>query len=286
MAKQVQIRRDTATNLNSTVPAQGELGVDITNKELRIGDGSKQGGVITPNVVSAQNNKYTYATAGGTANALTVTLASAPTSYVGGLSFYFKAIANNTNATTINVNGLGAKNVLKKDAGVLSNLVADDIFTDGVYKVTYDGVQFQIEGAGSGGITSVSQGDLNTSMGSVSSSLSGSGNSSFNLTLPGGEYGFYPQTRYSGASGNAAQVMVGGQGMSTTFNTNISGYRIIAGTTVTIFAQQRYINSSPPFDLGDGEVGGFIFALIDGNGDIQSTYVADVPPWGYNGPLL
>ncbi len=36
--------------------------------------------------------------------------------------------------------------------------------------------------------------------------------------------------------------------------------------------------------MGDGEVGGFIFALVNNSGEIVAHYAADVPPWGYNGP--
>lgn len=36
--------------------------------------------------------------------------------------------------------------------------------------------------------------------------------------------------------------------------------------------------------MGDGEAGGFIYALLDGDGKVVSHYAADVPPWAYNGP--
>jgi hypothetical protein len=49
-------------------------------------------------------------------------------------------------------------------------------------------------------------------------------------------------------------------------------------------AQQRYVTSSPPFDLGEGEAAGFLFLLLDKQGNVKGHYLADVPPWGYNGP--
>src|SRR5262245_19218842 len=52
-------------------------------------------------------------TAGGTANALTITLAPAITAYVTGATFAFKAAATNTGAATINANAVGVRNLRK-----------------------------------------------------------------------------------------------------------------------------------------------------------------------------
>jgi hypothetical protein len=46
----------------------------------------------------------------------------------------------------------------------------------------------------------------------------------------------------------------------------------------------RYIQASPPYDLGDGEIPLFIFALVDSAGNIMGVDVAHDPPWYYNGP--
>jgi hypothetical protein len=76
------------------------------------------------------------------------------------------------------------------------------------------------------------------------------------VTLAGGQYGFYPQHK----------------------TTTISTWSRRADF------QQRYVTSSPPYDIGDGEVGAFLFALVDPAGKIVSHYFADDPPWAYNGP--
>lgn len=143
---QVQIRRDTATNIDASTPANGELGYDTTNKRLRTGDGVTAGGIIIPNYLDAQKNAFTYATAGGTATDLTLTLAKSPGSYVAGQIFRFKAAASSTGATTLNVNALGAKDILKMSAGALTSLSAGDLILGGVYEVVYDGTQFQLLG--------------------------------------------------------------------------------------------------------------------------------------------
>lgn len=58
---------------------------------------------------------------------------------------------------------------------------------------------------------------------------------------------------------------VSGGGMGYTFNAN-------------------YINSSPPWDMGDGEIPLFVFAEVRPDSSIARVDIADAPPWGYNGP--
>lgn len=145
-ATQTQIRRDTASNLASSVPANSELAHDTTNKRVHIGDGSTNGGIVMPNFLDLQNNSFTYATAGGTANAITLTVSPTPLSLTAGLIVRFKASATNTGATTINLNSLGVKNIYKFTEGVLGNIAAGDIVADGFYEIAYDGVQFQLLG--------------------------------------------------------------------------------------------------------------------------------------------
>ncbi len=45
-----------------------------------------------------------------------------------------------------------------------------------------------------------------------------------------------------------------------------------------------YINSSPPYDMGDGEIPLFIYAVIDGAGGIDRLSISPDPVWIYNGP--
>ena len=94
------------------------------------------------NVAQAQDGSTTYAVAGGSANALTVTLAPAITAYVEGQAVVFSAASNNTAAATINVNSVGAKNLLRKDG---SSLKVNDLQADFVYTAIYDGVDFILQ---------------------------------------------------------------------------------------------------------------------------------------------
>ncbi len=144
-ATQTQIRRDTSANLNAATPATGELGYDTTNKRLVVGDGSTLGGIRHASFKDIQNNTFIYGTVGGTADVITLTNSPVCAAYATGQTFRFKAGSNNTGATTMNVDGLGAKNILKMVSNVLTALEADDLTSGGIYDIHYDGTQFQIK---------------------------------------------------------------------------------------------------------------------------------------------
>lgn len=94
--------------------------------------------------------------------------------------------------------------------------------------------------------SAISQAKLKTSSGEVSIEVNSSGG---NVTLPGGEYGFYPQVR-SAASHVTAQIA---SVLSTTsYVTNIY---LFAAAVDTLYARQRYVTSS-------GEVN-WLFILRD-----------------------
>lgn len=66
---------------------------------------------------------------------------SAITTYQARQNFYFVAVNTNTSAVTLNVSGLGAKNVTKNYNAAL---VAGDIKANSIVQVVYDGTQFQL----------------------------------------------------------------------------------------------------------------------------------------------
>jgi hypothetical protein len=87
----------------------------------------------------------TWCTVGGTGNAITLTYAVAPAGYVQGEKYAFKAIAANSGATTVNINGLGAKNVFKKSpAGTATACTGNEIQNGDLIEIEYDGTQFQL----------------------------------------------------------------------------------------------------------------------------------------------
>lgn len=285
VATQTKFRRGTNTQVNAFVPAEGEIIVDLTNDRLCVGDATRAGGFPIPNFLDIQSQAFTKATTGGTADAITLTLAVPIIGYTSDLKIGFIPTLTNTGPVQVNVDGKGLKDLQKYDGSGLGDLEPGDLVPGVYYEIYYDGVQFQMASSGSG-ITAVSQGDLNTLEGSVSSSSLGA-----IVVLPGGEYGFYPNIRVT--RGTATAPFRAEAHIFSTSNNPISGYAKACWITIgfaaspgtgTMTAFQRYITSSPPYDLGDGDVAGFVFALVNKDGDIISSYAADTPPWAYNGP--
>ena len=93
-----------------------------------------------------------YGTTAGSANTYTVTLSPAPTVYIDGMGVVVKINAANTGASTLNVNGLGAKAIVDSKGNALT---AGKLRLNGVYALRFDGTNFvllgeAIEGSGSG----------------------------------------------------------------------------------------------------------------------------------------
>lgn len=95
-------------------------------------------------------------TAGGT-TAYTLTPSVAIASYVTGAEFNIKMNATNTGASTINISGLGAKSLTK---GGATALASGDLLIDALYKITYDGTQFQVSGIGGSSATVATQAEV------------------------------------------------------------------------------------------------------------------------------
>lgn len=82
-----------------------------------------------------------YAVTGGSANAYTLDVgASAPTSYATGAIIGFQASFTNTGNATVNVNGLGAKNLFLGATGLFAGAISTGAYIGAVY----DGTQFDI----------------------------------------------------------------------------------------------------------------------------------------------
>jgi len=77
------------------------------------------------------------AAATGTANAISVTSATGFSAHADGLLIAFKATAANTAATTLNVNTIGAKPVVKMTLYGESALIGGEIQNGGIYELVY-----------------------------------------------------------------------------------------------------------------------------------------------------
>jgi hypothetical protein len=89
-----------------------------------------------------------YGVATGSANAYSVTLNPAPTSYVEGMAIAVKINVDNTGASTINVNGLGAKAIKKPNGNDVS---AGNLKAGSIYTLRYNGTNFILQGEGGSG---------------------------------------------------------------------------------------------------------------------------------------
>jgi hypothetical protein len=82
-----------------------------------------------------------YTTTGGAADTYTATI-DGIAAYQEGQSIQVKINATNTGAVTIDVNGLGARDVVSPD---LKPLVADQLLANGVYILIDDGARYQLQ---------------------------------------------------------------------------------------------------------------------------------------------
>jgi microcystin-dependent protein len=87
---------------------------------------------------------------GGSANAIQLTMPDEVVldAYRKGQVFRFVAAYTNTTTVTVNINGLGAKPVVKAGGNALT---PSDIKVDSVYDMVYDGTRFQLNGGVGGG---------------------------------------------------------------------------------------------------------------------------------------
>ena len=77
--------------------------------------------------------------AGGTANTLTLAPSPAISAYAAGQRFSFLASATNTGAATVNVSGLGAKDIDYPDGTLMTGR---EITVNGIYDIEYNGTVF------------------------------------------------------------------------------------------------------------------------------------------------
>jgi hypothetical protein len=89
-----------------------------------------------------------FGTTTGTANNYAITLSPAPSAYTDGMPISFKVHTDASAASSLNVNGLGAKNIVKASGAAVTNLK-----NNGVYTVRYNSAtgNFILQGEGGGG---------------------------------------------------------------------------------------------------------------------------------------
>lgn len=93
--------------------------------------------------LDAQSGKWTYAVAGGTANALTITLNPAPAALVAGMSVDVLITTENAGAATLDANGLGAVPIKTMTGAALQR---GDLPLGAVMRLVYSGAAWLLGG--------------------------------------------------------------------------------------------------------------------------------------------
>lgn len=117
----------------------GQLIADATGQNA-VDDGTIA--TLEANLARVIRGAAAYAADTGSANAYAIALAPAPASLVAGMAVRFLAGNTNTGASTLNVNGLGAKALTLRGSVAL---LAGDIQAGAMVEVKYDGTQWQVQ---------------------------------------------------------------------------------------------------------------------------------------------
>jgi hypothetical protein len=150
MANKIQIRRGLKANLPSLDVGEPALCTDT--KEVFVGNSGGNVALVNKEVLDGHLRDYTlqipYAATTGSANTYKVSLDPAPTAYVEGMAVAIKINVQNTGASTININGLGAKSIKKANG---TNVSAGNLKAGSVYSMRYNGTNFILQGSDSAG---------------------------------------------------------------------------------------------------------------------------------------
>ena len=140
------ISNDGQTVPTANLPMGGFAHTGVANASVRTQYAS---------AAQVQDGALTYLGAISGTNTITGSAAVGMTAYTIGQIFTFISVGANTGAVTLNINGIGAKNIYKN--GTLP-LVNGDIASGAALHVVYDGTQFQLISAANASFISYEQG--------------------------------------------------------------------------------------------------------------------------------
>jgi hypothetical protein len=150
MANKIQIRRGLKANLPSLDVGEPALCTDT--KEVFVGNTGSSVALVNKEVMDDHLKDYTlqipYTNTGGSANAYTASFNPALTAYTEGVAIAVKINAANTGASTININGLGAKSIRDPRGNTLT---AGKFTAGSIYTLRYNGTNFILQGEGATG---------------------------------------------------------------------------------------------------------------------------------------
>lgn len=150
MANKIQIRRGLKANLPALDVGEPALCTDT--KEVFVGNSGGNVALVTKDAMDSHLGNYIlqipYAAAAGAANAYTVALSPAMASYAEGVAVAVKMNVSNTGASTININGLGAKSIKDSKGNALTS---GKLLAGSIYTMRYNGTNFILQGEGATG---------------------------------------------------------------------------------------------------------------------------------------
>ena len=122
--------------------------------------------VVTPFdiALNQQNQAHNYAADTGAADAYAIAMSPAVTAYAAGQRFVFLATNANTGASTLDVDSLGVKTILKLNDQALE---ANDIEAGHLVEVVYNGTQFEMQTPLASGLTTAIASETSTFFGAT-----------------------------------------------------------------------------------------------------------------------
>lgn len=122
----------------------------------------------------------------------------------------------------------------------------------------------------------VGQAELKTT--TASSSLDIVASAGGSIVLTGGTYALWT------ASAEEGIAYANAYGNGDTAAGTLGFHNTSAATDLFIYVDERYIQASPPYNLGDGDIPLFITVMLDTLSNIIGYSIAPDPIWAYNGP--
>jgi hypothetical protein len=143
---------DGGTGANTLGGAKTSLGIPSKAAQATSDAGTDDADYLTAQKAAVTRQKGSQlwgGVAGGTANALTITLAPAPTAYTAGMTVRFSTGASaNTGAATLNANGIGNAPMRKNGVALINGDLPANTVMEAVY---YNGFFHVISGGGGSG---------------------------------------------------------------------------------------------------------------------------------------
>jgi hypothetical protein len=120
--------RDNGDGTHTLISAEGSVitaGTPINSENLN----NIETGIVNSVALSDFVNHIGFGTTTNVGNAYAVTLSPAPIAYIDGMAISIKVNADSTGNVTININGLGAKNIVNSDGKAVTNLKLNGLYT-------------------------------------------------------------------------------------------------------------------------------------------------------------